>query len=383
LVDCLKAWVHEAKVARDESEGPIGITAVYTSIAGMEMLKGYAPTTTTTTGGSLTSSTSARPPGGDMVLSHAHNSLTVDHGGQGGSSSSAGWIVLVLFLLVLLMCSAIFVFDAKSRRKFKKLGRRGISAWRSHSFKSEDEEDPSEAQEGDEDEGQVSANDIDCGKPLMNRQKYRESPPGPIPTFGGMDLVTVTPQGLQVTPLGADLPPPGVPIMEPKRSSQGSQSRRPSGASLQQQVPQEGMDLVQITANGLSVTPWQGAPPPGVPMMDRFGMMQPGMTGMAPGTTMVDGRPMQYPMGMMPPSMHGGQVGTQMAVAPPPSDEYDLVTVTPTGLQVSSLDGNRTPNGLPVLDPARPPQPIGTMPSMPSLQMQNYATAALPTTTFR
>ena len=55
------------EVSRDTSEGPIGIPVVYTSIAGMEMLSGYAPTTTTTTSTTTTSTISASSHGGEMV----------------------------------------------------------------------------------------------------------------------------------------------------------------------------------------------------------------------------------------------------------------------------------------------------------------------------
>merc|ERR1712113_1188856 len=57
-----------------------------------------------------------------------------------------------------------------------------------------------------------------------------------------MDLVTVTPQGLEVTPLRGSPPPAGIPVVQAAP------------------VAQQEMDMVTVTPYGIEVTPVHAAP---------------------------------------------------------------------------------------------------------------------------
>jgi hypothetical protein len=390
MVISLDLWVRRAQVVRASSEGLIGIDQIYTSIAGMEMLQGYAPTTTTTSTTTTSStSTSSTTNAAEIVRvlgsEQAANRLTVDHG-QPGSASTFGWIFLVLVFFGLFVSSAVFVFDSKSRRRFKRAARRGIAVLKQRaSSKSDDEEEGGETQGEEETENKhgsfaKSDTESEVGRPLME-EGTREMGPEAIPTFSNqpLDLVTVTPHGLQVTPLGSGAPPPGVPVMDPRLAGQGFQGQNPLAAQQPQPPLAGGMDLVQVTANGLNVTPLNGAPPAGVPYLDPANGMQ--MGGVMPlGMQDALSRSRQRQL-MERQQATGAPLGTQMALQP--SEEYDLVTVTAGGLQVQPFEGNPAATGLPVCDPTRQaPVPIGTMPSMPGMHNQMH-TAALPTTVFK
>lgn len=111
------------------------------------------------------------------------------------------------------------------------------------------------------------------GQPLLHQappmqMPYKQTMPEP-----DLDLVTVTPQGLAVTPLNGHMPPPGVPMLQ----------EFPQALSHDQA---QDFDLVTVTPQGLAVTPLNGNPPPaGVPFLDpnvgSFGQPQ---TGYFPGT---------------------------------------------------------------------------------------------------
>merc|ERR1740138_1051323 len=70
---------------------------------------------------------------------------------------------------------------------------------------------------------------------------------------------------------------------------------------------------------------------------------------------------------------------------PQPSEEFDLVTVTPDGLQVTPLNGVPAPVGLPILETEAPIRagPYGTVPSFPGQGQPMMSAAGMPTTIFR
>mmetsp|Transcript_60955 Transcript_60955/g.158177 ORF Transcript_60955/g.158177 Transcript_60955/m.158177 type:complete len:157 (-) Transcript_60955:62-532(-) len=131
-----------------------------------------------------------------------------------------------------------------------------------------------------------------------------------------LDLVTVTPQGLAVTPLNGNPPPPGVPMLQERPQLQGpapagaphtfGTSQASSFAALQQAGARQDMDLVTVTPQGLAVTPLNGnLPPAGVPFLGP---------GSAPGVAGYG----HMPTGIQAPQLPTGQLGPQGAAWPQP-----------------------------------------------------------------
>merc|ERR1719188_1643717 len=99
-----------------------------------------------------------------------------------------------------------------------------------------------------------------------------------------MDLVTVTPQGLAVTPLNGQPPPLGIPMLQevPQTPQQGLSAQQvpadglaTGSAAVSPRAlamaagPRQQLDIVTVTPQGLAVTPLNGNPPPvGVPFID-------------------------------------------------------------------------------------------------------------------
>jgi hypothetical protein len=364
----------------------LGIEYIQTSISGMEHLPGYPP---------------EFDPGSESEISLGA------HGAASGGISKWLWAVLAaLFVFCILGSVAAFVYTrmkgtANSNRNLKrqtrsaKVGYSSDSEYEMGASSGGGEDSEWEAEQTADESGGQDDTERDLGQPLMHDAAYAGQ---------ALDLVTVTPKGLAVTPIGGP-PPAGVPILDASAANHGIQGLQ--ARQEQQQRASQGMDLVQVTPNGLNVVPLNGPPPAGVPVLGpaglpaaaqhNLGMQQVAALGTQtwePGTAQFGGAmgqaervaalgtqtfgpqpvaafgtqsamgPMMGAGGMWPqtqqlapmPTM-GAQsamgpmpVPTMGAVAPGRGEEFDLVTVTEQGLQVTPLNGAQAPAGLPILE---------------------------------
>jgi hypothetical protein len=384
----------------------LGIVDVHTSIAGMEHLEGYPPGFV----GGITTTTSI------IFARHGSGSVSLGASGEahGGIGFNLWWLVLILAILTCCgAAGAYFYTRLKERQKMRRKLRRASlyespkgsdSEYTELSGKSSAVGDSDDEQSAEEEDG--AQDYAERGLEVRNSDPFEGQP---------LDLVTVTPQGLAVTPIGST-PPNGVPILDAKLDMHAFQAPQP--------LPQGGMDLVQVTASGLNVTPLNGPAPPGVPFLDpavarsqaSVGTQQSmgtgptmGMQQVAALSTQVLGPQQVATLGTQ--TMGGGMynapgspapmgtsrsvasasrpspVPTQHFPAPTPtqqmafSEEFDLVTVTSDGLQVTPLNGSPPPIGLPILETEMRPQAYGTVPSFPGQAAAGMV--GMPTTIFR
>jgi hypothetical protein len=203
---------------------------------------------------------------------------------QGGGIPWWVWTLGVVASL----CACFGVFTFLSVKKAEAFAKKNKSKRATHISADKMEAGMHDSEDSTSDAGEQASFDAELSEPLVSQKPAPMPPlmaaapmsgvPGGIPpmsplggSFADMDLVTVTPQGLAVTPLNGNAPPAGVPLLQELQRQYGSQPGSPQPGRQYGSQPgspqrRQNMDLVTVTSQGLAVTPLNGAPPPpGVP----------------------------------------------------------------------------------------------------------------------